>query len=433
MVSFQSNLVRAATTTSSLEAEQDIGNINKTQSKATLNESSSQRTNLGSGPRCQEAIGDTTAQTRRIDDIDADEDITLVNVQDDIEMFDAEKDLGGKEVFVEQEVIADKEEIDEVTLAKSLIELKASKPKAKGVVILEPSESTTTTTIPKQKSQDKGKGIMVEEHVKSKKKNQIMLDEEATKRLQAEFDEEEKLIKTDYQLTERLQAQKQEELSDSEKAILFLQLLEKKRKHFAAKRAKEKRNKPPTQIQKKKITCNYLKNMEGYTLKQLNLKEFDEIQEMFDKAFRRDRRIDDIDADEDITLVNVQDDIEMFDAKKDLGGKEVFVEQEVVADKEEIDEVTLAKALIELKASKPKAKGVVILEPSESTTTTTIPKQKSQDKGKGIIVEEHVKSKKKNQIMLDEEATKRLQAEFDEEEKLVRERELKKNKKPILI
>ncbi|GKD39567.1 hypothetical protein Tco_1259774, partial [Tanacetum coccineum] len=45
------SLVRAATTASSLEAEQDIGNINKTQSKATPNESSSLGTTSGGGPR----------------------------------------------------------------------------------------------------------------------------------------------------------------------------------------------------------------------------------------------------------------------------------------------------------------------------------------------------------------------------------------------
>ncbi|GJS17023.1 putative ribonuclease H-like domain-containing protein [Tanacetum coccineum] len=58
------SLVRAATTASSLEAEQDSGNINKTKSKATPNESSSLGTTLGGGPRCQETIGDTIAQTR---------------------------------------------------------------------------------------------------------------------------------------------------------------------------------------------------------------------------------------------------------------------------------------------------------------------------------------------------------------------------------
>nr|GEZ52618.1 hypothetical protein [Tanacetum cinerariifolium] len=58
------SLVRGATTASSFEEEQDNGNINKTQSKETPNESSSQRIDLGGGPRCQEAIGDTNAQTR---------------------------------------------------------------------------------------------------------------------------------------------------------------------------------------------------------------------------------------------------------------------------------------------------------------------------------------------------------------------------------
>nr|GEY21564.1 hypothetical protein [Tanacetum cinerariifolium] len=58
------SLVRAAITASSLETEQDSGNINKNQSKVTPNESSSQGTDSGGGPRCQEAMRDTTAQTR---------------------------------------------------------------------------------------------------------------------------------------------------------------------------------------------------------------------------------------------------------------------------------------------------------------------------------------------------------------------------------
>ncbi|GKA60802.1 hypothetical protein Tco_0760209 [Tanacetum coccineum] len=54
-----------ATTASSLEAEQDSGNINRTQSMATLNESFPQGTDSGSGPRCQVTIlGGAEAQTR---------------------------------------------------------------------------------------------------------------------------------------------------------------------------------------------------------------------------------------------------------------------------------------------------------------------------------------------------------------------------------
>ncbi|GJS35803.1 hypothetical protein Tco_0534185 [Tanacetum coccineum] len=62
---WEDRMERAATTASSLEAEQDSGNINKTQSMATLNESFPQGTDSGSGPRCQDTIlGGTEAQIR---------------------------------------------------------------------------------------------------------------------------------------------------------------------------------------------------------------------------------------------------------------------------------------------------------------------------------------------------------------------------------
>ncbi|GKA87430.1 hypothetical protein Tco_0809194 [Tanacetum coccineum] len=250
------SLVRAATTASSLEAEQDSGNINKTQSKATPNESSSLGTTSGGGPRCQETMGDTIAQTRvldlektkttqhneiaslkrrvkrglkkekirsrthklmrlykclicggdkvessdneeslgkdaskqgRIAAIDADEEITLVNVQNvDEEMFDVNV-LDGEEVFVAEQEVA----IKDVTL----IEIKTTKPKEKGVVIQELSESTTTISsqLSSQQSQDKGKGILIEPVKPIKKKDLIRLDEEVTLKLQAKFDEEERL------------------------------------------------------------------------------------------------------------------------------------------------------------------------------------------------------------------------------------------------
>ncbi|GJY21806.1 hypothetical protein Tco_0394372 [Tanacetum coccineum] len=72
------------------------------------------------------------------------------------------------------------------------------------------------------------------------------------------------------------------ELSIKDKLAIFQQLLEKGRKHFAAKRVEEKRNKPPIKAQQRKILCTYLKNMEGYKLQDLKLKGFDSIQEMFE-------------------------------------------------------------------------------------------------------------------------------------------------------
>nr|GEW55093.1 hypothetical protein [Tanacetum cinerariifolium] len=200
----------------------------------------------------EESLGeDASKQEKRIDAIDADKDITLVSVQYDAEMFDVNADLGSEEVFVEHEVVGQNENvvkkvIDEVTLAQALEELRNTKPKAKGLVIQEPGESTTTTRISSKQSHDKGKAIMIEEPVKPKKKEQIRLDEKDAL---------------------RLQAQEQEELSIEEKSTLFQQLLEKRRKYFVAKRAEEKRNNPPTQAQQRKIMCTYQKNMERYTLK----------------------------------------------------------------------------------------------------------------------------------------------------------------------
>ncbi|GKF89989.1 hypothetical protein Tco_0263952, partial [Tanacetum coccineum] len=67
------------------------------------------------------------------------------------------------------------------------------------------------------------------------------------------WDDVQAKIEADYQLAQRLQAQEQEELPDVDKATLFVQLLEKRIKFFAAKRAEEKRNKPPTKAQQRNM------------------------------------------------------------------------------------------------------------------------------------------------------------------------------------
>ncbi|GKD82753.1 hypothetical protein Tco_1349592, partial [Tanacetum coccineum] len=173
-------------------------------------------------------------------------------------------------------------------------------------------------------------------------------------------------------------------------------------------------------------------------------------------------RIADIDADARITLDSTHFDVDtdMFRVH-DLDGNEVIVDNEdVVTTAEEtrsmVEEVTaviipvsaattittttaitdvemtLAQALAELKSEKPKADKVVIQEPEQGTTTTTpttiihVPKP-PQDKGKGIMIEEHVVEqvkpmKRLEQIRLDEELAFKLQAKDEEEERLAREK-----------
>ncbi|GKE40584.1 hypothetical protein Tco_1463989, partial [Tanacetum coccineum] len=187
-------------------------------------------------------------------------------------------DLAGEEVFVAEQGVPDskKDDVaqvntvvttvstastilvsaaaiteDEITLSQALAELKSVKPKVttattattKGILLQEPSESiTTTTTIP---SKDKAEFDKEERIAREKDEANIALTEE--------WDDIQAKIKADQLLAERLKAGEQEELTTKERDILFQQLLEKRRKHFAAKRAKEKRNRPPIRTQQRRI------------------------------------------------------------------------------------------------------------------------------------------------------------------------------------
>ncbi|GJV20573.1 hypothetical protein Tco_1369593, partial [Tanacetum coccineum] len=227
---------------------------------------------------------------RKIDDIDKDEKITLVDETQgryvDEEMFDTCV-LNDDEVLAEPEV-TNKDvnlSVDEVTLAQALAAWKSVKVQEKANVLEEPS-----------------KGIMVEEPVKMKKKDQISLDEELAFKLQAEEKEEEERlakktqreeeaniakIKADCLLAERFKIREQEEFTIEERVKLFQQFLEKRRKHFAVKRAEEKRNRPPTKAQQRSVMCTYLKNIEGWKPKDLKSNSFVNNQELFDKAMKR--------------------------------------------------------------------------------------------------------------------------------------------------
>ncbi|GJX79634.1 hypothetical protein Tco_0327783, partial [Tanacetum coccineum] len=84
---WEDRMERAATTASSLEAEHDSGNINRTQSMATLNESFPQGTGSGSGPRCQ----DTILGVQKLKLVDKKKVIiTKTSIRSDLKLDDAE-------------------------------------------------------------------------------------------------------------------------------------------------------------------------------------------------------------------------------------------------------------------------------------------------------------------------------------------------------
>ncbi|GKD52831.1 hypothetical protein Tco_1286218, partial [Tanacetum coccineum] len=97
----------------------------------------------------------------------------------------------------------------EITLAQTLAELKSAK------------------------SKDKGKAKMVKPEVPLNKKDQIRLDEDLARRLDAEEQEAAKL--------ERENEQEQGELTIEENSKLFIELMNERNRHFAKLRAKERR------------------------------------------------------------------------------------------------------------------------------------------------------------------------------------------------
>ncbi|GJT96489.1 hypothetical protein Tco_1092007 [Tanacetum coccineum] len=189
-----------------------------------------------------------------------DEEVTLVDETqgryDDAQMFDTDV-FNGEEVFIAEQ---SEKVVEEVVCA----------------------------------AKDKGKAKMIKLEKPLKMKEQIRLDEELAFKLKAEEEEQARLA--DRLLAERLQAREQEELTDEENARLFVELLEKRKKHFASLRDQEKRKQAPTKAQKKSTMSTNLKNMAGYKQSQLKNKLFAEIQKLFDKAMTKVNMFVDMDT-----------------------------------------------------------------------------------------------------------------------------------------
>nr|GEY12046.1 putative ribonuclease H-like domain-containing protein [Tanacetum cinerariifolium] len=186
----------------------------------------------------EESLGEEDSSKQgMISDIDANQDIYLVNFhrdedifnvndQDDTLMFDADMDLQGEEVVVVEEVNA--------------------------------TSIATTTTVATTPT------ISMDEITLAKAK-----------------------VDADYQLAERLHAEEQEQFTDAKKAKLFMDFMKKIRKFFAAKMDGERRKKPPNKAQQRSIMTIYLKNMDGWKPRDLKNKFFATIKKLFDKAMER--------------------------------------------------------------------------------------------------------------------------------------------------
>ncbi|GKA52757.1 hypothetical protein Tco_0746072, partial [Tanacetum coccineum] len=387
---WEDKMERVATTASSLEAEEliqfwtsaKVKTVNgERQIQALVDKKKDKVLDLEKAKTAQakeitslKKREDASKQGRKIKDLDADAEVTLVDetqeMNNDSLMFDI---VSAAEVVTT--VSASVEIPDELTLAQTLIEIKTAKPKpvttaativtsvrprAKGIIFHDQEEQVPSFTKKKNSSsqsqlpqvKDKGKGKMVEPEVPLKKKDQVALDEEMTRnlkaQLQAKLIKEERLVRQKeeeanialieswdntqammeayFELAQRLQAEEQGEITIEERLRLFVELINRRKKYFGKLRAEEIRRKPPTKAQKRNQMFTYLKNMAGYKHSQLKRKSYDEIQKLFDKEMKRSDKSKKQKLDEHVEA----------EKDNDLEEEEMKKHMEIVQDEEEI-------------------------------------------------------------------------------------------------
>ncbi|GKA83360.1 hypothetical protein Tco_0804955 [Tanacetum coccineum] len=224
-------------------------------------------------------------------------------------------------------------EDEDLTIAQTLVKMRIQKAKKKGVAFRDVEESARSTTIlptiafrdveesarsttilPTIDPKDKGKGIMQEPEKPPKNpiKAQIQRDAEIAQRLfeeeQAQFEREQRIAReraaeqeakdaalieqmediqarmdADELLAERLQQEEREQFTIEEKSRMLVEMIAERKRFFAAQRAEQIRNKPPTRAQLRNKMVTYLKHMGKYTHNQMKSKSFEEIQKLYER------------------------------------------------------------------------------------------------------------------------------------------------------
>ncbi|GJX73728.1 putative ribonuclease H-like domain-containing protein [Tanacetum coccineum] len=301
--SFYGQNGKGATTASSLEAEQASGNINKTQSMAMPYVPLPQEISAGGSPRCQEAIGGSIAQTRseRICAIYGEShhpssctkqfwatakaktvngEVYIQALVDGKKMIVTETSERRKRfsrklspLYLRNNDVQAPEELEPIideAANEEHVPIHSNDPLLSGLKRLRKVGRTTRI----ESSKDEGLGAQEDASKQGRKIVDLDADAEKLlkdfkKNLQAGLEEEERMarqkeeednlilwdntqamMEADYELAQRLQVEEQGELTIEERSKLFVELMDKRKKHFAKLRAEEIRRKPPTKDQK---------------------------------------------------------------------------------------------------------------------------------------------------------------------------------------
>ncbi|GJY18382.1 hypothetical protein Tco_0389873 [Tanacetum coccineum] len=311
-------MVRAATTTTSLEAEQENG----------------------SGPRCQDTtLGDADAQTRvlALEHSKTAQDLVIKKLQKKVKRLEKAlrartpgmklykigtfkrksldkenvsklgRKLKTRSVFEEGDYDGDDDMVNRaienvegdiinaggaVSTVTTGVSAASASVTTTGVSIstAEPrTHPTTTTTAFEDKDLTIAQTFVKIIREKAKAKELLLEMERAAEQeakdatLIEQIEDVQARMDADVLLAERLQQEEREQFTVDEQARMLVDLIVERKRFFAAQRDEQIRNKPPTRAQLRNKMVTYLKHMGKYTHNQLKSKSFEEIQKLYEK------------------------------------------------------------------------------------------------------------------------------------------------------
>ncbi|GJT07238.1 hypothetical protein Tco_0841700 [Tanacetum coccineum] len=300
---------RAATTASSLEAEQDSGNINRTQSMATLNEPIN---TLGSGEDSMKLMKlmehcTKLSELASIEDIQVNQDSDGINILPTTEIFEQLALMGM--IFIMMHRLRGAKVYDlEINFGGLLApeEVYTAEPDISTANVPVSTASAETKTKIQQEQERLGfkEAQRLQQQFDKKERQRIIsVHEESNTFKPEEWDNIQAQIEADEELAHRLQAQERERYSEADNAKLLVELINERKRQFSQQRAQQRRNRPLTQAQQRSYMCNYIKHMGSHTLQQLRGYSFDEIKILFEAIVKRVNTFTPMESDDTVLKV----------------------------------------------------------------------------------------------------------------------------------
>ncbi|GKC92046.1 hypothetical protein Tco_1157488, partial [Tanacetum coccineum] len=169
-----------------------------------------------------------------------------------------------------------------ITAKKSVSTAGASMPVNTAGMVQEVNINISSPVVVKDKA-----AVRLQEEL-DKEERQIMarVHEAAQSFTEEEWENIRAKVEADEELSRRLQAKERNKYSDVNQAKRLVDLINQRKKYFAAQKAEANRNNPMTQAYQMNYMINDIKHMGSHTLQQLKRYSFNELKELFETTMK---------------------------------------------------------------------------------------------------------------------------------------------------